>query len=277
MDALIASYGDDTGSDSESDSVAAAATSNTTLPPPPLELLSPLNSSIAECLQKDRVRSFEHVEGNYALHVFIPVFIPSTAKKGLCQLLKKLVSTVPDLNVVDVDLPLGILCKDDEQLEQIALSREFHISLGRTVPIRVHQINSIVTMLRQRLQFQRRYWIEFSSLEVFVNDDNTRTFISLEVTAAGLFEIKKQIQAVNEVYKLHSLPEYYKDPRPHISLAWASGDISQSLKRAVDYETKMKPMSGGSLGKPIFGCKFEGIECKIGKKTHTICKCPDEY
>lgn len=62
---------------------------------------------------------------------------------------------VPDLHVVDVDVPLNNLIKDDNKLEQVALGREFHISLGRTVPIRVHQMDSMVTMLRQRLQSQR--------------------------------------------------------------------------------------------------------------------------
>ncbi|KAE9465065.1 hypothetical protein C3L33_03027, partial [Rhododendron williamsianum] len=46
------------------------------------------------------------------------------------------------------------------------------------------------------------YLIDFSEWEVFVNDDCTRSFLSVE--------IKKQIQAVNEVYKLHNLPEFYK-------------------------------------------------------------------
>lgn len=84
------------------------------------------------------------------------VYIPSSPKKELVQYLKKVMSLVPGLHVVDVDIPLNILCKDDNKLEQVALGREFHISLGRTVPIRVHQIDSIVTMLRQKLQFQRR-------------------------------------------------------------------------------------------------------------------------
>ena len=71
--------------------------------------------------------------------------------------LNKLASLVPGLHAVDVDVPLEILCKDEHKLEQVALGREFHISLGRTVPIRVHQIDSLVTMLRQKLQIQRRY------------------------------------------------------------------------------------------------------------------------
>ncbi|BFG28675.1 U6 snRNA phosphodiesterase [Prunus yedoensis var. nudiflora] len=128
----------------------------------------------------------------------------------------KLASLVPRLHAVDIDVPLKILRKDEHKLEWVALGSEFHISLGTTVPIRVHQVDSLVTMLRQKLQIQRRYGIGIGSKwEVFVNNDHTRTFVSIEVIAAGLAEITKQIQAVNEVYKLHNLPEFYKDPGPH--------------------------------------------------------------
>ncbi|KAK1566996.1 hypothetical protein Q3G72_007090 [Acer saccharum] len=279
MEALRASYGD-TSSDSDSerenskkpkistssstsDSNLATEATRLPLPPPPLSLLSPPNSlGMVDCLsssQPNRLRSFPHVEGNYALHVYIPVFIPSAAKNEMTQFLKKMSSVVPGLHVVDVDVPVNSLYKDDSKLEQIALGREFHISLGRTVPIRVHQIDSIVAMLRQKLQSQRRYWIDFSRWEVFVNDDCTRTFLSIEVITGGLLEITKQIQVVNEVYKLHNLPEFYKDARPHISLAWALGDISNSLKRAVEEEMKRSNVEG-TLRKRIFSVKFSGIQ-----------------
>lgn len=85
------------------------------------------------------------------------VFIPSERKKELAQFLKRTTSFVQDLHVVDIDVPLLTLVKDEEKLIQAALGREFHISLGRTVPIRVHQIDSVVAMLKQKLQFQKRY------------------------------------------------------------------------------------------------------------------------
>lgn len=88
-------------------------------------------------------------------NVVVIVYIPSVPKKDMALFLKRVARIVPGLHVVDVDVPLDILCKDDAKLEQVALGREFHISLSRTVPIRVHQIDSVVTMLRQRLQFQR--------------------------------------------------------------------------------------------------------------------------
>lgn len=189
--------------------------------------------------------------------------------------LNRLSSLVPGLHAVDVDVPLDVLCKDEHKLEQVALGREFHISLGRTVPIRVHQIDSLVAMLRQKLQTHRRYWIDFSKWEVFVNDDHTRSFVSVEVITAGLAEITKQIQVVNEVYKLHNLPEFYKDPRPHISVAWALGDTRETLKKVVEDERR-KSSVGGSLQKCIFTSRFSGIVCKIGNKTYKICRVSDE-
>ncbi|XP_050223896.1 uncharacterized protein LOC126673704 [Mercurialis annua] len=280
MEALIASYGD-VSSDSDSDSPPSTATARvpnpppeitTPLPPPPVSLLVPPNSiDYLQACQPNRVRSFEHVEGNYALHVYIPVHIPATSKKEIILFLKKVSTLVPGLHVVDVDIPLDTLRKDDRKLEQIAVGREFHISLGRTVPIRVHQIDSVVSMLRQRLQLKKPYWIDFSKWEVFVNDEKTRTFLSLEVVTGGLAEITKQIESVNLVYKLLNLPEFYKDPRPHISLAWAMGDISDSMKRVVKEEMN-KSSSRVSSQNHIFTCKFSGIECKIGNKTYKICK-----
>ncbi|KAL5858966.1 hypothetical protein ACOSQ4_000262 [Xanthoceras sorbifolium] len=295
MEALRTSYRDtssdsDSDSDSErvnskkarintSDSNLATETTHLPLPPPPLSLINPPNSlGMVDCLssgQPSRVRSFPHVEGNYAVHVYIPVFIPSAPKKEMTQFLKKVSAVAPGLHVVDVDVPLNSLYKDDSKLQQLALGREFHISLGRTVPIRVHQIDSIVPMLRQKLQSQRRYWIDFSTWEVFVNDDCTRTFLSIEVITGGLLEITKQIQVVNEVYKLHNLPEFYKDARPHISLAWALGDVHSSLKRVVEEEIKRLSVEG-TLQKRIFSVKFSGIQCKIGNKTYNICKFSDE-
>ncbi|CAK9309622.1 unnamed protein product [Citrullus colocynthis] len=114
-------------------------------------------------------------------------------------------------------------------------------------------------MLRQKLQSQRRYWIDFSKWETFINDDLSRTFLSMEIIAGGLMEIRKQIQIVNEVYKLHNLPEFYKDARPHISFAWALGDLSKLLTQAVHNEMKKSAIKE-TLKRGIFTTKFNGIE-----------------
>lgn len=277
MEALRASYGDaasssDSDSDSESNSKSPSSSSISktqvsVLPPPPLDLLNPPDSlSTPDYLltsQANRIRSFPHVDGNYALHVYIPVHIPAAPRKEMMEFLKRLSSLVQGLHVVDLDIPIEALCKDEQKLDHIVMGREYHISLGRTVPIRVHQIDSIITMLRQRLQLQKRYLIDFSKWQVFVNDDRTRSFLSIEILAGGLVQIRRQIQAVNEVYRLHNLPEFYEEARPHISMAWALGDTRDLLEKAME--------QGEKGPKTMFSCEFSGIECKIGKKTHQIC------
>lgn len=84
------------------------------------------------------------------------VYIPASSRKEIALFLKRVAAAVNKLHLVDVDIPLSSLIKDEPKFEQVVLGREFHVSLGRTVPIRVHQRESVVAMLRQRLQSHNR-------------------------------------------------------------------------------------------------------------------------
>lgn len=65
-----------------------------------------------------------------------------------------------------------------------------------------------------------------------------------------------------------------QDPRPHISLVWALGDISSKLKQAIE-ELNGSQNNASSSQMYTFKCMFDGIACKIGKKTYSICKLAD--
>uniref|UniRef100_A0A0E0GAH0 U6 snRNA phosphodiesterase 1 n=1 Tax=Oryza nivara TaxID=4536 RepID=A0A0E0GAH0_ORYNI len=288
MDALVANY----ASDSDSDGDAPAATAgeaapvppepSALLPPPPLDLLQPPNfvgmidtslpgvASGASHMWKATMRYMftSLVNVNYWSFIagcMLPqVVIPSDAKKHLALVMRRAASFVPDLYAIDADYALSELCKDEQKLEKVLLSREFH----------VHQIESLVAMLRQKFRSQQRYWMDFNKWEHFVNDDCTRSFLSLEVTSTGLPEISKQITMVDDVYRLHGLPEFYKNPRPHISLAWALGDVSCKLKQAIK-EIEKSQSSLGTSQKSNLRCKFSHVVCKIGKKVYDICKLAD--
>lgn len=77
-------------------------------------------------------------------------------RKELALFLKRVAAVVSELHVVDIDIPLRNLVEDEQKFDQVVLGREFHVSLGRTVPIRLHQRDSMVAMLRQKLQSHRR-------------------------------------------------------------------------------------------------------------------------
>lgn len=245
------------------------------LPPPPPDLLDfPSDSAYKNGDSGNRIRSFPHVEGNYALHVYIPVNITFTAEKQLAPFIKKAGMLVPELYGIDTDLPLCsayLKNNDGAQVHAPVLAKQYHISLSRTVAIRKHQIDSIVAMLRHKLRSQKRYWIEFGKWEVFINDDQTRSFLAMEVTTGGLSEISKQVHVADEVFRLHNLPEFYKNPRPHISVAWGLGDITSTLKQTADELNRLKG-NVGSTKKSIWSHMFSEIECKIGQQTYSIYK-----
>ncbi|KAK1618567.1 hypothetical protein QYE76_024084 [Lolium multiflorum] len=285
MDALMANYASGSDDDEPAPVTGAAPDpepqeASAVLPPPPLDLLQPPNfigmilALLPESIPGNRVRSFPHVEGIYALHVYIPVVIPFDARKQLTLVMRRAASLVPDLYAVDADYALSELCKDEQKLEKVLLGREFHVSLGRTVGIQVDQIDSLVAMLRQKFQSQQRYWMDFNKWEHFVNDDSTRSFLSLEVTRTGLPEISRQIHMVDEVYRLHGLPEFYKNPRPHISLVWALGDVSSKLKHATKEIEKFQNSISSSKNCNL-RCNFSRVVCKVGKKVYDICKIAD--
>lgn len=96
------------------------------------------------------------------------VVIPSDAKKHLALVMRRAASFVPDLYAIDADYALSELCKDEQKLEKVLLSREFHVSLGRTVAIQVHQIESLVAMLRQKFRSQQRLVISYTFIAEFL-------------------------------------------------------------------------------------------------------------
>lgn len=68
-----------------------------------------------------------------------------------------------------------------------------------------------------------------------------------------------------------------QNPRPHISIAWAVGDISDRLKSVIGDEMKRRTGIGLLSNMRFFNCKFGGVSCKIGSRTYEICKVHEEW
>lgn len=160
--------------------------------------------------------------------------------------------------------------KASGDVQGFRLGTECHISLGRTVPIRVHQIDTVVQMLRHKLASQRGYWVEYGMWKAFINDERTRSFLAIEVVSGGSSEIKRQVLLVDEVYKRHNLPTFYKDPRPHISLAWVAGDEMERLSTLAVELNKLAGLKGQPGGCCLWTSPVTRIECKIGQKLYPL-------
>lgn len=94
-------------------------------------------------------------------HLLYAVPLSSAARHQLEPVTKKISDLAPALQSMEVEVPLFlpayVKSKDPSISHGLKLAKEYHISLSRTVPIRIHQIDSIVAMLRHKLVSQKRW------------------------------------------------------------------------------------------------------------------------
>eukprot|EP00897_Mesotaenium_endlicherianum_P008444 jgi/Mesen1/7628/ME000004S07895 len=143
------------------------------LPPPDvLQLCSPSAAGKEEGsgrAHQMRVRSFPHVVGNYAVHVFIPVVVLPSAREHLAHLLSRAAQLAPALLPIQDAASTSaaapgapsanqsqLLLLQQPQQIGLGLAGECHISLARPAAIRFHQIETLLAMLRDQFRGQKK-------------------------------------------------------------------------------------------------------------------------
>jgi len=255
-----------------------------------------------------RIRSFPHVPGNFALHVFIHVPTIEPCRPPLENLLQQVKQTFPDFSPVDPLESVSTLPLEKGKTPILA-QPSYHVSLSRTCPIRLPLAETLLTSLRNNLHQIKRFQLRVHPvLEVFLNDDKTRTFLALNVSAkpvlAGQLVVSSKlavtgevasdkndpllqaIDAVSDAFEMEELPRFYSTPRPHISLGWLLGDQSAALSAAVlnsgdsperEEESKNDKIINLTAALSILAGKQWEVEpeviwCKIGQANYSIWK-----
>ncbi|PRW39260.1 U6 snRNA phosphodiesterase [Chlorella sorokiniana] len=190
--------------------------------PPPAAAQRALERAV---LHQGRERAFPHVTGNFATHVYIEVPTPSSCLGTLQELLQLLQAQLPDLQPVvhapsssnsssssssvatdkpprqrQAAAPAASLPAAGAAPASAAGSVQaaaaggrparlaqplYHVSLSRTVPLRLDQIQPLVDELRRRLRQRDTFQIQLARLVVFCNDARTRTFLAVAAEEAG--------------------------------------------------------------------------------------------
>ncbi|XP_072925924.1 U6 snRNA phosphodiesterase 1 isoform X2 [Hemitrygon akajei] len=135
-----------------------------------------------------RIRSFAHQRGNWSTLVYLEYY--------------------PEAEFLElVDLLLTHLQTHRLLLTQMT---EFHISLSHTVVLRHHWISSFVESLKDRMTFFDRFYCLSDKVKIYCNQEKTRTFLGLEVSAGGdhLLEMVKEVDKSLEEFNLKT---YYKE------------------------------------------------------------------
>ncbi|XP_053935047.1 U6 snRNA phosphodiesterase 1 [Cuculus canorus] len=189
-----------------------------------------------------RVRGFAHERGNWATHVYLPYRV----EEEFLELLELLVSHARTY------------------VSSLAAADEFHLSLSQCVVLRYHWIEPFVRSLRERLASFHRFFCVADQVKVYTNQNKTRTFIGLEVSA-GHFQLLELVSEVDRVLEEFDLPTFYKDPSFHISLAWCVGDMSGKLEGQCLRELQ-DIVDGFEDSALLLRIQWEQIRCKSGNK-----------
>ncbi|KAG9069137.1 poly(U)-specific 3'-to-5' RNA exonuclease [Linnemannia hyalina] len=108
--------------------------------------------------------------------------------------------------------------------------------------------------------------VNFSGVQSFSNDDQTRSFLSLRV-GAGHAQLESLVAEMDKIAQRYSQPKFYPDPQFHASFAWALG--GGMLNSGV-----VESMSelNGELGHDLRHCSVgvKKVNWKIGQKTGSV-------
>ena len=139
-----------------------------------------------------------------------------------------------------------------------------HLSLSRVVSFRHHWIEPFIQSLKAQLEQQRSFHLSLDKLQVYANDDRTRTFVGLEASV-GVKDLQKVTYSVDKCLKEFNLPSFYYPPSFHVSLGWCLGDM-RSLIRQKLQKTELKLVDilddDDDLGRMV----VKNIHCKSGNK-----------
>ncbi|XP_067651135.1 U6 snRNA phosphodiesterase 1-like [Haliotis asinina] len=188
-----------------------------------------------------RIRSFAHVEGNWATFVYIPV----TPDDRLLELFTSLLSCLRPL--------------------KFQLMSDHHVTLSRTVVIRHHWIESLRDTLKENLSSCEGCICDIVQPRLYTNDEKTRTFLSLEVLEEGN-HLHDYVDVVNKCFKEFRLQSYYESPSFHISIAWCLGDVAADVSDQKLRHMKKMVQVFGRENPDLSVLKVQEIECKSGNK-----------
>lgn len=151
-------------------------------------------------LHGGRVRTFKHEKNNWASYVYI------------------------DVSDIDLEEVRNFLLRHLE----LEPTDDTHISLSRTVSLRHHWIDPVIEGVSQAFKEIDRFTVKLDKLQVYCNDERTRTFVGLEATG-GCHQLTKLTKAVDRVLLDFSLPPFYHPPSFHVSLGWCLGDKTKDI------------------------------------------------
>jgi len=151
-------------------------------------------------LHEGRSRSFAHQANSWATYIYL------------------------DVKAFDLEDARDLLLKELD-LEPIPNP---HLSLSKVVSLRHHWLPPLTASLQNSLSQERKFYLGLDKLQVYVNEECSRTFVGL-TAGAGWGQLTRLTKKVDTALQEYNLPPFYRPPSFHCSLAWCLGDRRASI------------------------------------------------
>lgn len=187
-------------------------------------------------LHDHRTRSFAHVRGNWASHIYLELL-----DNDFHALQDSILEAFAENEVKKIENP--------------------HLSVSKVFTLQYHWIPSFVQGLQKRLHksIDKFHLSLGSKLQTFVNEDQSRTFIALQIPSSE--NLLKIVQICDETLLEFNKDPFYQPPEFHISLAWTLG------KRKIDL-SKLDQVVQDWLEDSEKVFEIDQIHAKIGNKSY---------
>ncbi|KAL7643612.1 UNVERIFIED_CONTAM: hypothetical protein RMT77_005595 [Armadillidium vulgare] len=196
-----------------------------------------------------RVRSFPHERGNWASIIFIPITF------GIFN---------PQIN----SLVASMITSSKEQNIELFQCTDYHVSLSLTFILRLEWIHPLIEDLRCRLSKCKKFSMWLHGLDVFCNEERTRTFLAIKV-GHGKNEMKEISEIASESLNKYNIFATFNEYSFHVSVAWCHGDKREEVKCVL-------PLLQGICDQYFYmesdmrTFDVEGVSVKTGNRIHQI-------
>ncbi|CAG4947720.1 unnamed protein product [Parnassius apollo] len=175
-------------------------------------------------LHRGRKRTFPHMRGNWTTFVYVKY----PDKESLLLFANKLKTLL--------DVKDSHICDD------------FHLSLTKTLVLSYHTITPFTQSLKETLSDIESFYLGFNSIEIFCNEERTRTFIAIKADYFSNKSLSGIVRKIDSVLEEFRLEKFYDDPSFHVSLLWINGDQKEKLEAILE---KLNNVFSQEVGKII--------------------------
>lgn len=214
-----------------------------------------------------KTRTFPHERGNWATYVYIRC----KYSRNIIIFFYLNISYFTGLETESMQFLQQHIIDFFQNYEQIQFHPidNLHLSLTRTIVLKHHWIGAFVESIKEILVNIKKFKLHLDNINVYCNDDKTRTFVSLTIADTDTHPIKELVKQFDKCLEEFKMSKFYVNASFHVSVLWCLGDerlkITQHLDRIKDKLDQLIVEDPDE-----YQINVMNLECKAGNRLYSF-------